>query len=41
MTCLDLFSGTGPVSSQLILRGYNTITLDRDMEADIKTDILN
>lgn len=41
MTCLDLFSGTGSVSSQLISRGYNTITLDRDMEADIKTDILN
>ena len=41
MTCLDLFSGTGSVSSQLIARGYNTITLDRDMEADIKTGILN
>ena len=40
-TCLDLFSGTGSVSSQLIARGYITITLDRDMEADLQTDILN
>ena len=41
MACLDLFSGTGSVSSQLILRGYNTTTLDRDMAADIQSDILN
>ena len=41
MTCLDLFSGTGSVASQLELRGYHTITLDRDMDAMIKTDIMN
>ena len=41
MKLLELFSGTksvGRVAEQL---GYNVISLDRDLEADIKCDILN
>jgi len=41
MKLLELFSGTksvGRVAEQL---GYNVISLDRDLEADIKCDILD
>ena len=41
MTCLNLFSGTGSVSSQSKKRGHNTKTFDRDMDAIIKTDMLD
>ena len=39
MKVLDLFSGTGSVARVFRRLGHDVTTLDRDMEADIKTDI--
>ena len=36
---LELFSGTGSVG-KVAKDNYNVISLDRDMEADIKEDIM-
>ena len=41
MRVLDLFSGTGSVARVLRRRGHDGTTLDRDLDADIKTDIMN
>ena len=38
---LELFSGTGSVGDVAKELGYVVISLDRDMESDIKTDIMN
>ena len=38
---LELFSGTGSVGDVAKELGYVVISLDRDMEADIKTDIMD
>ena len=40
MKVLDLFSGTGSVAKVFRSLGYTVTTLDSDMEADIKTDIM-
>jgi hypothetical protein len=40
MVILDLFSGTGSVSNAAQSRGYNAVSLDRDMDASIKTDVM-
>ncbi len=40
MKVLELFSGTGSVGNACKEFGFEVISLDRDMEADIKTDIL-
>ena len=40
MKVLDLFSGTGSVARVLIRHGRDVTTLDRDLDADIKTDIM-
>ena len=41
MKVLDLFSGTGSVARVLRRHGHDVTTLDKDMDADIKTDILD
>jgi len=41
MNMLDLFAGTGSISKIFKERGWNTISLDRDLPADINIDILN
>ena len=41
MRMLELFSGTGSVGNVARRRGWEVISLDRDMEADIKTDIMD
>ena len=41
MKLLDLFSGSKSVSKVAIELGIESITLDRDMDADIKTDIMD
>ena len=38
---LELFSGTGSVGKVAETMGYTVVSLDRDMEATIKTDIMN
>ena len=38
---LELFSGTGSVGKVSAEMGYTVISLDRDMEATIQTDIMN
>jgi len=38
---LELFSGTGSVGKVAKEMGYSVISLNRDMDADIKTDIRN
>ena len=38
---LDLFSGSGSVGEVAKELGYNVISLDRDMEADIQIDIMD
>ena len=40
MKVLELFSGTGSVGNTCREFGFEVISLDRDMEADIKTDII-
>ena len=40
MRVLDLFSGTGSVAKVFRSYGHTVTTLDRDMEADIQTDIM-
>ena len=41
MKLLELFSGTGSVGRETRQLGIEVISLDKDMEADIKTDIMN
>ena len=41
MKLLELFSGTGSVGKVAKTSGYDVISLDRDMKADIKTDIMD
>ena len=41
MKVLELFSGTGSVGNACREFGFEVISLDRDMEADIKTDIID
>ena len=41
MNILELFSGTGSIGKVAIDFGHHVISLDKDMEADIKTDILD
>jgi len=38
---LDLFAGTGSVGDIAKELGYNVISLDRDMEAEIQIDIMD
>ena len=41
MRLLELFSGTGSVGNVAKTMGFEVISLDMDMEATIKTDIMN
>ena len=41
MRGLQLFSGTGSVGSVCRARGMDVVSLDRDMPADIRCDILD
>ncbi len=41
MKVFELFSGTGSVGDACREVGFEAISLDRDMEADIKTDIMD
>ncbi len=41
MKVLELFSGTGSVGNACREFGFEVISLDRDMEADIKADIMD
>ena len=41
MKNVERLSGTGSVGKVAIERGHDVISLDKDMEADLKTDILN
>ena len=41
MRLLELFSGTGSVGNVARNMGFEIISLDMDMEATIKTDIMN
>ena len=38
---LDLFSGTGSVAKVARRQGWGAVTLDRDLPADIQTDIID
>ena len=38
---LDLFSGTGSVCNAARARGISAISLDRDMDANLKMDIMD
>ena len=38
---LELFSGTGSVGDVAREMGWEVISLDRDMQADIRTDIMD
>ena len=40
MRMLDLFSGTASVSAAFRAAGWETTSLDRDLPADIRTDIM-
>ena len=41
MRLLELFSGTGSVGKVAKELGFEVVSLDRDMKADIQTDIMN
>jgi hypothetical protein len=41
MRMLDLFSGTGSVRSVFQTSGWETVSLDRDLPADIQSDIMD
>ena len=41
MKVLELFSGTGSVGKVCKILGYDCLSLDKDMEADIKIDIMD
>ena len=41
MRLLELFSGTGSVGNVFKEHGWDVVSLDRDMPADISTDILD
>ncbi len=41
MRILEFFSGTGSVGNVCKGLGFEVASLDRDMDADIKTDIMN
>ena len=41
MNCLDLFSGTHSFAKCCKEIGYTCVTLDRDLDADIKIDIMD
>ena len=41
MRVLELFSGTGSVGNVCRERGMDVVSLDRDMPADIRCDILD
>ena len=41
MRVLELFSGTGSVGSVCRARGMDVVSLDRDMPADIRCEILD
>ena len=41
MRVLELFSGTGYVGNVCRARGMDVVSLDRDMPADIRCDILD
>ena len=41
MRVLELFSGTGSVGNVCKALGMDVVSLDRDMPADIRSDIMN
>jgi hypothetical protein len=41
MLILELFSGTGSVGNVAKELGHEVVSLDRDMEADIRADIMD